>query len=51
MSDSNTPINPNDGASTSTPFQVVPPPAHSQARTAPRQNGSPAPGRKPLFRR
>jgi hypothetical protein len=51
MSDSNTSLAAKDGPKPSSPFQVLPPPAYDQARTAPQPVGRLATGRKPLFRR
>jgi hypothetical protein len=53
MADANTHLDAKDGANLSRPFQVMPPPAYDQARTAPQPQpvGRPATGRKPLFRR
>lgn len=49
MADANTHLDAKDGANPSRPFQVMPPPAYDQARTAPQPAGRPATGRKPPF--
>lgn len=51
MSDPNTYRNDKEGASASTPVQLIPPPALDQGRRAPQPIGAPAPGRMPLHRR
>jgi hypothetical protein len=50
MSDSNPPLDTKERAHASTPAQVIPRPARGPAKTASQPNGSPATGRKPLFR-
>jgi hypothetical protein len=52
MSDPNTSHSSKDGDRASTrPLEANPPAAPGQARTAPQPNGSPSPGRQPLFGR